>query len=148
MTICWGFFIVNDGLLVDLVNSQMLQFIICGYEQATNDALAQRSILCKGLIKYNKVSGITPMTMHVQITYSKLFALRKQLSAVVEFVTIHARQLGKKRIGPSSCAIIDFFGAINLYKKFDEHQQQFLEDLVICTYKGYNFFSSCENIWL
>jgi hypothetical protein len=32
----------------------------------------------KGLIKYNKVNGITPMIMHVQITCLKLFALRKQ----------------------------------------------------------------------
>jgi len=63
-------------------------------------------------------------------------------------ITIHAWQLGKKKIGPSSFAIINFFGAINLYKKFDEHQQQFLEDLVIYTYKVYKFFSSCENIWL
>ncbi len=113
---------MNDGLLVDLVNPQMLQCIICRYEQAINDVLVQRSILCKGLIKYNKVNGITPMTMHVQISHSKLFALRKQqLKEVTEHVTIHVWQSGKKRIGPSSCAIIDFFGAKNMYKKFDEH---------------------------
>jgi hypothetical protein len=39
---------VNDGLLVDLVNLQMLQSIICRSKQTINDALAQRSILCKG----------------------------------------------------------------------------------------------------
>ncbi len=140
---------MNDGLLLDLVNPQMLQCIICRYEQSTNDALAQRFILCKGLIKYNKVNGITPMIMHVQITHLKLFALRKQqFNAMIKLITIHVRQLGKKRIGPSSCVIIDFFAAIYMYKKFDEHQQQFLEDLVICTYKGDMFFSSCENIWL
>jgi hypothetical protein len=89
------------------------------------------------------------MTMHVQISHSKLFALRKQLSAVTEFVTVHVWQPGKKRIGPSNCAIIDFFGAINMYKKFDEHRQQHLKkDLVIYIYKGYKFCSNCENIWL
>jgi len=63
-------------------------------------------------------------------------------------ITIHVRQPGKKKICPFSFAIIDFFGAINLYKKIDEHQQQFLEDLVIYIYKVYKIFSSCENIWL
>lgn len=89
------------------------------------------------------------MTMHVQITHSKLFALRKQqLSVVTKLVTIHVQQSGKKRIGPSSCAIIVFFGATNMYKNFDEHRQHFKNDLVIYTYKGYKFFSNCENIWL
>jgi hypothetical protein len=37
-------------------------------------------------------------------------------------IVIHVWQLGKKKIGPPSFAIIDFFGAMNLYKKIDEHQ--------------------------
>ncbi len=32
----------------------------------------------KGLIKYIKVNGITPMTVYVQSTYPKLFVIRKQ----------------------------------------------------------------------
>jgi hypothetical protein len=111
-----------------LVNLQMLQCIICRYEQATNNVLTQRSTLCKGLIRYNKVNGITPMIMHVQISHSKLFTLKKQFSAMTKPITIHDWQPGKKRIGPFSCAIIDFFGAINLYKKFDEQRQHLKKD--------------------
>ncbi len=41
------------------------------------------------------------------------------------------------------------FCATNRYKKNDEHQQQFLEDLVYKVCKGYKtFVSTCENIWL
>jgi hypothetical protein len=46
----------------------------------------------KGLVKYNKVDGIIPMSIHVQIAHLKLFALRKQqLSVVVEPTIIHAQ---------------------------------------------------------
>jgi hypothetical protein len=58
LTICWGFFVVDDGLLVDLVKPQMLQCIICKSEQASNDVLAQIFAICKHLIKYNNVIGI------------------------------------------------------------------------------------------
>jgi hypothetical protein len=56
--ICWGFFVVDDGLLVDSVKPQMLQCIICKSEQASNDVLAQIFAICKHLIKYNNVIGI------------------------------------------------------------------------------------------
>jgi hypothetical protein len=78
MPICWGFFVMNNGLHVDLVNLQMLQCIICRLEQAIKDVLVQIFTLHKGLITYNKVNGITSMTTHVQITHAKLFDLRKQ----------------------------------------------------------------------
>jgi hypothetical protein len=41
-----------------------------------------------------------------------------------------------------------FCGAKNLYKNFDETQQQFLEDLVLYIFKGYRSLSTYENIWL
>jgi hypothetical protein len=62
LSICWGFFVVNDDLLVDLVKPQMLQCIICRSEQAFNDVMAQIFTLCKHLIKYSNVSGIILMT--------------------------------------------------------------------------------------
>ncbi len=66
--------------------------MICKYEQTTNDVLAQRSIMRKGLVKYNKVDGIIPMSIHVQIAHLKLFTLRKQqLNVVVEPTTIHVQ---------------------------------------------------------
>jgi hypothetical protein len=33
----------------------------------------QISTLCKGLIKYNIINGVTPMNIHVQIAHLKLF---------------------------------------------------------------------------
>ncbi len=78
MPICWGLFFMNNGLHVDFVNLQMLRYIICKLEQATKDVLVQIFTLHKGLITYNKVNGVIPMTTHVQIAYPKLFVLRKQ----------------------------------------------------------------------
>jgi hypothetical protein len=52
----------------------------------------------KGLIKYNKVNGITPMIMNVQITCLKLFALRKQqLNAVANLLLFMFGNQGRKR---------------------------------------------------
>jgi hypothetical protein len=45
MFICWGSFVVYDGLPMDLVKSQVLQCISCRSKQTSNDVLAQRSIL-------------------------------------------------------------------------------------------------------
>jgi hypothetical protein len=57
-----NFVSINDDLLVDLVKPQVLQCIICKFEQTFSDALAQRSMFRKGLIKYNNLNDITPMT--------------------------------------------------------------------------------------
>ncbi len=78
LSICWGFFAVNDGLSVDLVKPQVLWCIICKFEKTSSDVLVQRSTLCGGLIKYNKVNGITPMTIHVQTAHPRLFVQKKQ----------------------------------------------------------------------
>ncbi len=83
MFICWGFFVIHNGLLMELVKSQVLQCISCRSEQVcndvlvSNDVLAHISILCKGLIKYNKINGITPIITHVQTAHLKLFAEKK-----------------------------------------------------------------------
>jgi len=69
--ICWGFFIINNGLLVDLVKPQMLWCILYRFEQVSSDALVQRYM-------FHKVNGITPMTIHVQIAHPSLFVQRKQ----------------------------------------------------------------------
>ncbi len=64
------------------------------------------------------------MTTHVQTKHLKLFALNKQLSEVAELV-VHVQQLRNKRIGPSSYAIITFFGSTNLYKKMISSNNNF-----------------------
>jgi hypothetical protein len=48
----------------------------------------------------------------------------------------HSQELKTKWFGLTSCAIMTYFGATNPYKKFDESQQQFLENLVMYIYKG------------
>jgi hypothetical protein len=64
---------------MDLENSQMLQCIIYKFEQTFEIDLTQRSIIYKGLIKYIKTNGITPMKTHVEITHPKLWVHKKQL---------------------------------------------------------------------
>ncbi len=116
-------------------------------EQASSDASAQRSMFRKGLIKYSKVNGIIPMTIHVQIAHPKLFEQKKQqLSENVAKPVVHVRQLTKKITTPSPFTITSFFGATNPYKKIDERQQQSLEDLVLYICKGYKPLSTCENV--
>jgi hypothetical protein len=63
-----------------LVKLQVLQCITCEFEHASNDVLVQGSTLCKGLIKYNKTNGSTPMITHVQTIGPRLFTQRKQQS--------------------------------------------------------------------
>jgi hypothetical protein len=69
--ICWGFFVINNGLLVDLVKPQMLWCIIYRFEQVSSDVLVQRYLL-------HKVNGITLMTTHVQTTHPRLFAQKEE----------------------------------------------------------------------
>jgi hypothetical protein len=99
----------------------MLWCIICKSKQAFSDVLVQRSMLHKGLIKYSKVNGIIPMTIHVQTAHPRLFVQRKQqLSEKVAKFVDHVQQTRKKRITISPCAITSFFGSTNLLKKFDK----------------------------
>ncbi len=64
------------------------------------------------------------MRTHVESMHPKLVACKK--SAIVEELVIvvvsHNQQLGKMRSGSSGCAITSYFGATNLYKKYDEAQ--------------------------
>ncbi len=55
----------------------MLECIICKIEQADALDLCQHSILQKGLIKYGKINGITPMRTHVESVHPKLVASKK-----------------------------------------------------------------------
>ncbi len=61
---------INDNLLVDLENQQMLQCIIYQFKHVVGNTLNQLSfILRKGLIKYNKTNGITPMKTHIDYAH-------------------------------------------------------------------------------
>jgi hypothetical protein len=74
---------------MDLKNSQMLQCIICKFEQAFEIDLTQQSILHKGLIKCSKTYDITPMKTHVETTHPKLWLHRKQLCSEKEVTFDH-----------------------------------------------------------
>jgi len=107
---------------MDLEKLQMLQCIICRIEQVGAFDLCQCSTLRKGLIKYGKINGITPIRTHVESTHPKLVARRK-LTIIKELVmttTSHSRQFGKKQFGPFGFAITSYFGVTNPYKKFDD----------------------------
>jgi hypothetical protein len=78
-SICWGFFVVNDNLHVDIVNPQMLRCIICRSKQANDNVLIKScSIIRKRLIKYNKCNGVTPMKTHIDCVHPKLLTTRKE----------------------------------------------------------------------
>jgi hypothetical protein len=100
----------------------MLQCIICRIEQASAFDLCQCSTLQKGLIKYGKINGITPMKTHVESTHPKL-VVRRKLAIIRELVVVatsHTQRSGKKQFAPFGCAITSYFGATNLYKNFDD----------------------------
>ncbi len=71
---------------MDLEKSQMLQYIICKTKQVSAFVLCQWSTLWKGLIKYGKINGITPMMTHVEFAHPKLVVYIK-LAIVEELVT-------------------------------------------------------------
>jgi hypothetical protein len=126
LSICWGFFVLNDSLIVDLVKPQMLQCIICRCKQASNDVLAQIFTFCEHLIKYNNVNGITLMTIHVQIAHPRLFSQRKhQLNDKVAKPTIHVQQSGKKKTTTFGYVIISFLVPQTLTKKLMKTNNNF-----------------------
>ncbi len=97
----------------------MLRCIICRIKQASALDLCQRFILQKGLIKYDKINGITPMRTHVEYVHPKLVGCRK-LAITKELIVVatsHSQQGGKKWFGPFGCAITSYFGATNPYTK-------------------------------
>ncbi len=147
---CWGFFTVNDNLLVDVEKPQMLRCIICRREQVDAFDLCQHFTLRKGLFKYGKINGITLVRTHVEYVHPKLVVRRKLAitKKLIVVVASHSQQYGNKRSRPSGCVITSYFGATNPYKKFDKAWQQFLEDLIFYICEGYRPLSTCDNIWL
>ncbi len=72
---------------MDLEKPQMLQCIICRIEQVGALDLCQPSTLQKGLIKYGKINGITPMKTLVESTHPKL-VFHRTLAIIEEFVVV------------------------------------------------------------
>jgi len=64
------------------------------------------------------------------------------------YASKHNRQPRKKQFRPFECAITSYFRATNPYKKSNEAQQHFFENMVLYIYKGYMPLSTCDNIWL
>lgn len=79
-------------------------------------------------------------------SYVVCLCMQADESSVV--VVAHTRVARKKRKGPTICAITEVFSASNPYKKGDEQQQMFLEDLVLYIAKDYRPLSTMENVWL
>jgi hypothetical protein len=73
---------------------------------------------CKGLIKDNKVNGITFMNIYVQIAYSKLL-LRRNNNFRRTWKNLLLILINWGRKGHVGFAITTFFGFTNPYKKHD-----------------------------
>ncbi len=72
---------------MDFEKPQMMWCIICKIRQVGVLDLYRRYTLRKGLIKYGKINGITPMKTHVEFAHPKLVA-RKNLTITKELVII------------------------------------------------------------
>jgi hypothetical protein len=139
-SICWSLFVLNDGLHVDLEILQMLQCIVCISKNVVGNVLSQSFVLKKGLIKYNKINGIIPMKNDVDSIHPSLFAQRKSQfgkKATMGNDAGHVWQHGKKMTRPFSSIITTYFGSTNPFKKINEAQQMFIEDLVLYICKAY-----------
>jgi hypothetical protein len=72
-SICWGFFVINDNLLIDFENPQMLLCTIYQSKQIVGNILNQLNcILKKWFIKYNKKNNINPMKTHIDYAHPYL----------------------------------------------------------------------------
>jgi hypothetical protein len=136
------FFVANDNSHVDLLNPQMLKCIFCWSQQTFGNILNQSSFVDrKGFITYGKNNGITLMKTHVDNVHLHLFAKRKYVLSERVMVKLskidYSQQHGKKKVGAIGFTITSFLGSTNLYKNVDETQQKFIEDLMLCIYKGY-----------
>ncbi len=88
------------------------------------------------------------MKTHVDFAHLQLIVQMKLVLTNNVVEADHSRQLWKKRVRPSGSAIITFFWATIPYKKSDETQYNFFEDLVFYICKGYRSLSTCENVLL
>jgi hypothetical protein len=72
-----GFFVINDNLYINLVNLKMLRCIICKFQQVVDNILNESFAVCKGLVKYNKATSVTPMKTHVDYAHFCLVVKKK-----------------------------------------------------------------------
>ncbi len=116
-SICYGFFVVNDNLDVDIMNPQMLRCIIYRFEQANENVLTKSCyILNKGFIKYNKYNGVIPTETQIECVHPKLLTTKRKQIIEINIPLNHIWQPTKKRVGDTGIAITNFFGLSNLYK--------------------------------
>jgi hypothetical protein len=79
----------------------------------------------KSLIKYNKINGIIPITIHVQTTHPRLFTQKKQLNENVAKYVAHVWQLKKKITTPFGYAITIFLVPQTPTKKLVNNNNNF-----------------------
>ncbi len=121
---CKLFFCVNDGRSIDLVNPQLMHYIVCYNEQASPTLLAQWTRCLKGLITYFKTNVIIAMKKHVKFKHSKLAQkLAKEVSSKLTCLWVTCQPPNKKfAIGCSSISFFWFHGSqatINISTKLD-----------------------------
>jgi hypothetical protein len=81
------------------------------------------------------------LNLHTQNwLFAKRWPLLKNLLLLLQVI---ANNLGRSGLGHLG---VQSHHVTNHYKKSNEAQQQFLEDLVLYTCKGYKPLSTCDNI--
>ncbi len=112
----------------------------------------------KGIIAYNTFYKIGVMKIHVESEHLELLTTFVEEVVIVNNITrsqivganegCRAIEVAKKCSKVVPGVILAFFGIKIPYKKLDEAQQLFLEDLIMLTTKGFFPLSTCENIWM
>ena len=146
-SITWAFFAVNDDKAVGLVHPQVMRCVICHNATVGPAILALRTRCRKGLITYFKANGIIAMKKHVEVEHfisSKRYA--KEICSQVRSPSY--LQPTKKRPGLPPSSIVEFFGFVEPFRKDNEQQKAFLEDLVLWVIKSYLPLRVVEGIWL
>ncbi len=75
-SLCWTFYCVNDNAENNLVNKQIMHYILC-YQNVVI-GINLKTQMKKGLISYYKTNGITFLKKHVQIIFLLYKVLKKK----------------------------------------------------------------------
>jgi hypothetical protein len=142
----WVFFVVNNGEVLNCDKIQQLRCNICFPHVVPPSLIQKKTKGKKGIVAYNKSCGIGFMKHHVEVLHLKL------LTTYVVECFVHDNVIGsqerndeggrlmqpaKKRTKVATRVIFSFFGSKSPYKRHDESQKLFLEDLVLLIDKGY-----------
>jgi len=109
--------------------------IICHSNVVGLEIFALCTKLRKGLIVYHKSNGITSMKKHVDLEDNTLIKMFCQKQSDVVAIISLSHEPTKKQMHVIISAIFGFFSFINQFKKDNETQVCFLEDVMLFVIK-------------